>query len=136
MCNSQTAARLGLDNTPSDDVVDKLRYTCAGLELIRLITGCPIVVTSGYRSTAVNHAVGGKETSQHCRGEAADITAPAYGHPVDFMDAIIAAGVDYDQLILEYCDRVRGTGWVHISFTHHPRKMALIIDRSGTRVYA
>jgi zinc D-Ala-D-Ala carboxypeptidase len=93
MCNSQTAARLGLDNTPSDDVVDKLRYTCAGLELIRLITGCPIVVTSGYRSPAVNHAVGGKETSQHCRGEAADITAPAYGHPVDFMDAIISGGI-------------------------------------------
>jgi zinc D-Ala-D-Ala carboxypeptidase len=136
LCNSETAARKGLDNHPTDETISQLKYTCAGLERIRQITNAAIVVTSGYRSPSVNQAIGGKVTSQHCKGEAADITCPAFGHPVNLMDAIVASKIDYDQLILEYCDSVRGTGWVHISFTHHPRKQALIIDKSGTRVYA
>ena len=71
LCNSETAARKGLDNHPTDETISQLKYTCAGLERIRQITNAAIVVTSGYRSPAVNQAIGGKVTSQHCKGEAA-----------------------------------------------------------------
>ena len=136
MCNSQTAQRQGIDNEPSQIIVERLRFTCAGLERIRSIVGCPIVVSSGYRSTRLNQAVGGAVNSQHVEGYAADITAPAFGHPVNLIDEILRSGIDFDQCILEHCNTVTGTGWIHVSFTHTPRKQALIIDASGTRVYA
>jgi uncharacterized protein YcbK (DUF882 family) len=45
------------------------------LDPLREAYGKPIRVNSGYRSMAVNMAVGGAATSQHLKGEAADITA-------------------------------------------------------------
>ena len=45
------------------------------LQPLRDKFGSAIIVNSGYRSPAVNKAVGGVPTSQHVRGEAADITA-------------------------------------------------------------
>lgn len=64
----------GLANVPTAGDVDNLRNLCRDvLEPIREKIGHPIIVTSGYRSSAVNRAVGGVATSQHLKGEAADI---------------------------------------------------------------
>jgi hypothetical protein len=104
---SETAARLGLDNTPSSIVVANLRLVGVVMETIRtLLGGRPIIVHSGYRSSQVNKAVGGAATSAHCFGLACDFVCPEFGTPYDVALAILKSDIEYDQLILEY-------GWVH-----------------------
>jgi zinc D-Ala-D-Ala carboxypeptidase len=105
---SETAARLGLDNTPTTSIVNNLSLVAAVMEKIRTLLGNrPIFVHSGYRSAEVNQAVGGVTTSAHCRGLACDFVCPAFGAPADAALAILKSDIEYDQLILEY-------GWVHI----------------------
>lgn len=128
MTVSQTAARKGLDNTPSPEVQARMRKTAQGLEGVRVVLGgAPIIISSGYRSPAVNAAVGGAKASQHLTGEAVDFTAPRFGSVIDVFNAIKSSGIKYDQLIQEF------GSWVHISFSAKPRGQALIIDRNGTR---
>ncbi len=105
---SETAARLGLDNTPIAIVITNLDLVATVMERIRTLLGDrPIVVHSGYRSVAVNKAVGGVATSAHCHGLACDFVCPAFGTPAEVAQAILKSGIEYDQLILEY-------GWVHV----------------------
>lgn len=128
MTVSDTAARHGLNNEPPESVMPALMKTALGLEAVRIRLGCaPIIVTSGYRSAAVNAAVGGQRNSQHILGEAADFIAPRFGAPWDVGIALRDGGIEYDQLIVEF------GRWVHISFSKNPRHMALQIDRNGTR---
>lgn len=125
---SDTAARKGIDNTPPDSVMPALRRTAQGLEAVRVRLGmAPITVTSGYRSLALNRAIGSKDTSQHTKGEAADFICPRFGSPSDVTYALSDSGIEFDQLILEF------GRWVHISFTDKPRHMVLEIDAKGTR---
>ena len=76
LTQSETAARLGLDNTPSKDVEANLVRLARMLEDVRRILSRPIMVNSAYRSPEVNKAIGSKPTSQHCIGCAADIRVP------------------------------------------------------------
>ena len=125
---SQTAARRGIDNTPAADVLAALKRTAQGLEAVRVRLGCaPVLISSGYRSPALNAAIGGSKNSQHMTGEAADFTAPRFGTPAEIAAALVDSGVAYDQLILEF------GRWVHISFSGSPRHQALTIDSMGTR---
>ena len=134
LTHSQTASRLGLDNTPDAVITQHLVRLAQGLEQVRALVRCPVVISSGYRSPLVNKAVGGAAKSQHVDGHAADITAPAFGTPARLMAVIVKARLPYDQCILEYADKAGG-GWVHISFTPTPRGQALVIDGNGTRPY-
>jgi zinc D-Ala-D-Ala carboxypeptidase len=109
MTISQTATRLDLDNTPDERQTDNLRRLCETLEQVRSVLGKPITINSGFRSAAVNQAVGGVPTSEHCDGRAADIICPAYGNPYHVAVAIANAGIEFNQLIIEY------GRWVHIS---------------------
>ena len=123
-----------LDNTPPPDVIVNLRRLADFLEQVRALLGNkPIVVNSGYRSFAVNRAVGSKDSSQHRLGCAADIRVPGLT-PDDVVRAIRSSGLPYDQVIREF-DR-----WTHVSIPNHvadaARKQALIIDRQGARLYA
>jgi zinc D-Ala-D-Ala carboxypeptidase len=129
--NSQTAERSGIDNTPPDSLLPTLRRTAYGLELVRtLLSNRPILVSSGYRSAALNAAVGGSATSQHSLGEAVDFTCPTYGTPEQIVRAIAASSIPYDQVIQEF------GRWVHISFGPRNRRQALVIDKQGTRSFA
>jgi zinc D-Ala-D-Ala carboxypeptidase len=131
MVFSQTAARRGIDNNPGPETLAALKRTAMGLEAVRVrLGGSPLVISSGYRSPALNAAVGGSKASQHTRGEAADFTAPRFGSPREVVDALADSDVPYDQLILEF------GRWVHISFAERPRHHALIIDGAGTRPLA
>ncbi len=107
LCLSKAAARLGLDNSPSPAIRTNLKLVATLMEKIRTLLGNnPIVVHSGYRSSQVNKAVGGVDTSAHCHGLACDFVCPAFGSSVQVALAILESDIEYDQLILEY-------GWVH-----------------------
>lgn len=129
---SETAARKGLSNTPDNDALFDLKRLAAFLESIREAIDKPIKINSAYRSPEVNASVGGSKTSQHCKGQAADIRVAGMT-PDQVVQAIIAAKLPFDQVIREF------DSWTHVSIAPKdkaPRKMALIIDKKGTRPYA
>ena len=135
---SDYAARHGLDNTPENDHLLNLRRLAAFLEALRAVLGKPISINSAYRSPEVNAAIKGSKTSQHCHGTAADIKVAGMV-PEQVVKRIIASTLPYDQVIREFSDPVRGGGWTHVSIVNtkdaKPRKMALIIDKQGTRPF-
>lgn len=125
---SQTAARRGIDNTPSPDIVENLRTLCVTLEEIKaLCGGVAILVSSGYRCPKLNSAVGGSKTSSHMEGLAADITAPRFGTPKELCEAIRDSGIEFDQCIYEF------GSWCHIGVGGQNRRQVLTIDAQGTR---
>lgn len=129
---SNTAARKGWDNTPNATEKTNLIRVALLLEQVRALFNKPIVVNSGYRSKIVNDYIGSKDTSQHRIGCAADINIPGKT-PREVVEAIVKSDIPYDQVILEF------DSWVHISVpdtaARPPRKQALIIDRTGTRLF-
>jgi zinc D-Ala-D-Ala carboxypeptidase len=131
MTASQTAARLGIDNTPAPAELGELQKTAELLERVRAVTERPVFITSGYRAPAVNQAVGGAASSAHMWGGAADFIVPGYGSPLEVARflATFAESLDFDQLIHEY------GGWVHIGRAREgkARRQLLTIDTSGTR---
>jgi zinc D-Ala-D-Ala carboxypeptidase len=132
MIKSQTALRKGLDNNPDGDQLEAMVNLCEHvLEPIRKHWSRPIIVSSGFRAPAVNKAIGSKDTSQHAKGQAADIEIPG----IDNLDLYhwIGQSVEFDQLILEYYNGEPASGWVHVSHVSREtnRRERLRIDKSG-----
>jgi len=122
-----------LDNTPDPAALANLHRLAEFLERVReVLGGKSVMVNSAFRSKAVNDAVGSSDRSQHRLGCAADIRVPGMT-PDAVVRAVRASGLAYDQLIREF------DSWTHISIpnlaTAAPRKMALIIDKTGTRLF-
>ena len=115
---SSTAQRLGIDNTPSLEMVAILTKTAIALEQVRALLNVPMHVDSGYRCEALNKAVGGVANSAHIEGYAVDFIAPDFGTPLEIARAIAASSIQFDQCICE------GT-WVHISFDPRMRRQTL-----------
>ena len=90
----------------------------------------PIVINSGYRSPAVNKAVGGAPTSNHLTGCAADIRVSgmeqALRYAVILLDISDESGEDFDELLIER--NARGAIWLHFAVrpTHNRRKLRFI----------
>ena len=123
-----------LDNTPNFQERANLQRLAEFLEKVKeLLGGKPTMINSAFRSKAVNDSCGSKDSSQHRVGCAADIRVPGMT-PDEVVRAIIASDLPYDQVIREF-DR-----WTHVSIPndleHKPRRMSLIIDKLGTRVYS
>lgn len=115
----------GLDNTPPPEVVANLRTTAARMEEVRrLLRDRVITVTSGYRSPALNRAVGGVRTSAHLTGHAVDFNCYGFGAPLEVCRAIAESEIGFDQLIQE------GT-WVHVSFEPRMRRQILTRRAGG-----
>ena len=130
LTHSDIAVRLGIDNTPTVEIIDNLTFLAGELEYVRDILGHPMLVSSGFRCNALNDHLGSKRTSSHTQGLAVDFICPSFGNPHSVVSAIVMANINYDQVILEY-DR-----WVHLSFKQvDPRKQALIIDKKGARPF-
>ena len=112
---SQVGQRLDIDNTPNEEDIENMKLLCENvLEIVRENLG-PVHVNSGYRSPELNKAIGGTGTSQHCRGQAADIEVPSVSN--SDLAKWITAKCDFDQLILEcYTSGVPTSGWVHVSY--------------------
>jgi len=115
LIKSDTANEEGIDNTPPEQLVAKLERLCTELlEPIRTHYGKAFTPNSGYRSCALNKAVGGSATSQHCKAEAVDIEVPGISN-YD-LASWIAGNLKYDQVILEcYHQGEPHSGWVHVS---------------------
>jgi len=115
LTKSDTAMRLGLDNTPDDDALENLKTLCEKvLQPVRDNFG-RVTVNSGYRSPESNAAVGGSKTSDHCKGMAADIEVDGVSNP-DLAQWIMD-NLEYTQLILEfYTQGQPNSGWVHVSY--------------------
>lgn len=123
---SETAARHGLDNTPGTEEIENLRLLARMLESVRTILGDNvIIVTSGYRSPAVNALVKGSTTSAHMSGLAADFICPSFGSPLNVCLAVVGSNVSFDQCIHEF------GRWCHLAVGGQWRRQALTIC-SGT----
>lgn len=120
---SSTAQQLGIDNTPSEEVILNLRNLCEKvLEPLRQWYGKPISISSGYRCSALNRAVGGVTKSQHLKGEAADIRLPSIAIGRKMLEYIVFH-LPYDQVIWEH--NTDGLYWIHVSLKRDPRKNRL-----------
>ena len=109
---SDTATRLGIDNTPTFQEVENIaRLVVNVLQPLRNAYGKPITVNSGYRCPALNKAVGGSTTSSHMKGEAADITAGSKEENKELFELVKKLNLSFDQLIDE-----KDFSWVHVSY--------------------
>jgi len=134
LTRSEAADRNGWDNTPNEQETANLKRLAALLQQVKTaVGGKPVMINSGFRSKKVNDSVGSKDTSQHRLGCAADIRVPGM-KPREVVEACIAAGIPFDQIILEF------DSWTHISVPNtpefKPRGSKLIIDKQGTRPFA
>ena len=125
---SNAGVRAGLRNLPLGTALDNLTRLANTLEQVRaLLFGAPLLVSSGFRSPAINALIGGSATSAHMRGLAADFIAPKYGRPKAIAEAIRDSSIQFDQLIFE------GT-WVHLGLAEaatSPRRQVLTAQFRG-----
>lgn len=135
---SDTATRLGIDNTPEGEHLEAAKALFENVvQKVRDHFG-PTVLNSGYRSPKLNEAVRGVATSQHCLGEAADIEVPGVANAE--LANWIVDNLDFDQVILEfYTPGQPSSGWVHVSYKADGsnRNKALTASRiDGKTVYS
>ena len=116
LTKSETALRMGFDNTPGDAETESLRLLAEKvLQPVRDHYGKGVKVNSGFRSPESNAAVGGSKTSDHCKGQAADIEIPGVANAE--LAQWIMDNLEYTQLILEfYTPGIPDSGWVHVSY--------------------
>ena len=137
MTKSETALRQGLDNTPGDEEIDNLRKLAENvLQPIREAYGRGVKVNSGFRHPDVNAAVGGSRTSDHCKGQAADIEIPGIAN-ADLAQWIVD-NCEFRQVILEfYTPGIPDSGWVHVSYVEGDNKKQVLtaMKENGKTVY-
>jgi hypothetical protein len=116
LTRSDTATRLGIDNTPGSEELENLKLLCEKvLQPVREHFGKSVTVNSGFRNAATNVATGGSKTSDHVKGQACDIEIE--GVPNAELAQWIMDNLDYTQLILEfYTQGQPNSGWVHVSY--------------------
>jgi hypothetical protein len=132
---SNTALRLGIDNSPTKEGIYKLRLLATELlQKIRDRLSSPLRITSGYRSPELNKAIGGSfkidnegnyvPKSQHCHFEAVDLQYFKRGRMdnLKIYNAVIDGAIEFDQMILEFGEGATrekdsdNPAWIHISW--------------------
>lgn len=137
---SETAKRKGISNMPTDAHIANFKLLAEKVfEPIRTHFGKPIHISSGYRSEALNKAIGGSLTSQHCSGEAIDIDMDGNSNGVTnkMVFDYIKDNLNFDQLIWEF-GTDSAPDWVHVSYesTGKQRKQILkAIKKGGATSY-
>jgi hypothetical protein len=135
---SESAKRHGVSNEPTPEHLENLKVLCEKvLEPIRIKFG-PINISSGYRSKALNHYIGGSLNSQHCEAKAADIDMDGMGGAsnTDIFN-YIKDSLDFDQLIWEFGDNNK-PDWVHVSYNGAKNRKQVLraLKVNGKTAYA
>jgi zinc D-Ala-D-Ala carboxypeptidase len=125
MTESQTAARLGILNLPTEKELANLERLARALEEVRASVRRPIRISSAFRSLRLNLAVGGASNSAHLRGLAADINVNGMT-PRQLAKHIAGMDLPFHQLILEY------DSWVHFGLHESRTSRDLLTIRKGT----
>ena len=130
---SESAKRHGVSNEPTPEHLENIKALCEKvLEPIRVKFG-PINISSGYRSKALNHYIGGALKSQHCEGKAADIDQDGMSGATNTeIFNWIKDNVDFDQLINEF-----DYSWVHVSYNAGKNRKQVLdaLKSNGRTVY-
>ena len=120
MCVSGSHQNLVVIPEKGTSIYNNLTYLIDRLDKIREKWGGPIIVTSGYRSPALNKAVSGSKSSAHLTGMAADMH-PKSGNIMALAALIATMEMEFDQLILEKITvkngEIVGCQWLHIGFS-------------------
>lgn len=120
--NSPTALRLKISNDPN---TEQLNAMCLVAEMcfepLREWYGKPIKVNSFFRSDALNKAVGGSKTSQHCKGEAIDLTGGSKEENEKIFNWC-KENLMFDQLINEY-----DFSWIHVSYKKEGNRNQILV---------
>ena len=137
LSKSEWATRNGVDNTPSMTVIDNLQQLVDNiLQPVRDKFG-PVVVTSAYRSPAVNKGIGGSATSDHTKGQAADFEVLGMANKA--LAEWIRDNLKFTQLILEFPSKSDpNAGWVHCSYDKDDLKCEVLTASKvgGKTVYS
>jgi hypothetical protein len=124
---SETAKRKGVSNMPTEAHIANFKLLAEKVfQPIREHFGVPIHISSGYRSAALNKAIGGAASSQHCSGEAIDIDMDGTAVTNAQIFNYIKDNLEFDQLIWEFGTDAN-PDWVHVSYesTGKQRKQML-----------
>jgi peptidoglycan hydrolase-like protein with peptidoglycan-binding domain len=119
LTHSNTAAARGISNKPNAEHERNLIESAKKLwQPVRELLDEPMHINSGYRSPAVNSAVGGSRTSAHSVGRAIDFTCPEFGDTVEIAKFLVKElytnKIAFDQLILEFPNT--GSTWIHLGY--------------------
>lgn len=135
---SESAKRHGVSNEPTPEHLQNLITLCEKvLEPIRIKFG-PINISSGYRSKALNHYIGGSLNSQHCEAKAADIDMDGMGGASNTeIFNYIKDSLDFDQLIWEFGNNNK-PDWVHVSYNGAKNRKQVLraLKVNGKTAYA
>jgi hypothetical protein len=141
---SETAKRKGISNMPTPEHIENFKLLAENVfQPIRDHFGVPIRISSGYRSAALNKAIGGAgktvngvyiPASQHCTGEAIDIDMDGTSITNKQVFDYIKANLNFDQLIWEFGTDAN-PDWVHVSYesTGKQRKQVLKAVKQGSK---
>lgn len=137
MVKSETALRHDMDNTPGEEEIENLKRLAEKvLQPVRDHYGKGVKVNSGYRHPEVNAKVGGSKTSDHCKGQAADIEIPGVANAE--LAKWVAENLDFTQVILEfYTQGIPDSGWVHVSYdpANLKKQTLTAVKQNGKTVY-
>lgn len=137
MVRSRVAARVGIDNTPTDpDIKNLYRVVNSILQPLRNGIG-PVIVSSGFRCSELNKRIGGASNSAHITGRAADIESVSLSTP-QLAYKLVEFGLEFDKLILEYWDEGSdfNDGWVHLQVSKDNKEARkLIYHKTKTKNY-
>jgi len=132
---SESAKRLGLSNMPTDQHLENFKKLAENVfEPVRNHFNIPIHISSAYRSQALNAAIGGSLTSQHCKGEAIDVDMDGTAITNKQVFDYIKNNLSFDQLIWEFGSD-SNPDWVHVSYntSGKQRKEVLKASKSGNK---
>jgi D-alanyl-D-alanine dipeptidase len=133
--HSSTAKRLGINNEmPKEHITNMQRLITDIVQPMRDDLG-PIRISSGYRSKALNSAIGGSNRSQHSKGEALDLQFWSMGEMNNkvIYDWILNSGLQFDQMINEF-----DFAWIHISLKETGNRRSVLEaykDKEGYTAY-
>jgi len=124
--HSSTATRKGISNVPNPDQLEAMQLVAEKVfEPLRVHFDKPIRINSFFRCSALNVAVGGSGSSQHCKGEAIDMDATKGVTNAQLFN-YIKDNLEFDQLIWEY-GTDKEPDWVHVSFTDRKANRGIVL---------